>query len=135
MTDCIITKSGRTSGGYGHVYIKGKLIYAHRLAYCEANNLSIEDIKGKVIMHACDNPSCINPAHLSLGTQADNCKDTANKNRSTQGSRNTRSKLTESEVLEIRQLTNKTEQQLAAMYKVNRSIINRIRNRAIWTHI
>ena len=54
----------------------------HRLVYCEAHNLQLEDIAGKVIRHTCDNPRCINPEHLIIGTMADNNRDRALRGRS-----------------------------------------------------
>lgn len=61
--------------GYHNVYSKGKLERAHRLAYCFARRIPIEYIKGSVVRHTCDNPRCINPRHLILGTQQDNIDD------------------------------------------------------------
>jgi hypothetical protein len=59
-------------GGYGTLIRNGRLFYAHRYAY--------ELVKGPIpsgleILHACDNPPCINPAHLSVGTRSDNVRD------------------------------------------------------------
>ena len=53
----------------------------HRAEYCLANGLTLEDIAGLVVMHTCDNPRCINPEHLVLGTQRDNMLDMRNKGR------------------------------------------------------
>jgi hypothetical protein len=61
--------------------VAGKRHYVHRLAYCEAHAIDIEDIVGQVVMHTCDNPACINPEHLRLGTQADNLADMLSKGR------------------------------------------------------
>lgn len=70
-------------GGYLQVYADGKRQLAHRMAYCVANALDIVDIKGVVVRHTCDNPRCINPAHLMLGTQIDNIQDMLDRNRHT----------------------------------------------------
>lgn len=64
--------------GYGQFVVNGKAQQAHRVAYQIANG-SI-DTKS-VVMHKCDNPSCVNPAHLSLGTQKENIADMHNKGR------------------------------------------------------
>ena len=55
-----------TKAGYGHTGVRGKTEYIHRVAYCKAHGLDIEDIRGKVVMHTCDNPRCYNPENLRL---------------------------------------------------------------------
>lgn len=75
---CWLWQAGCTPRGYGMVNL-GRLAdgtqqttYAHRVAYVLAHG----DIPaGMVVMHSCDTPACVNPAHLSLGTQADNVSD------------------------------------------------------------
>jgi hypothetical protein len=52
--------------------------YAHRLAHFLASG---EDISGFVVRHDCDNPPCCNPSHLRSGTQADNMRDSIERNR------------------------------------------------------
>lgn len=63
--------------GYGQLRIHGRAWLAHRLAYCAY----VGGPEPKCVMHSCDNPSCVNPAHLSGGTQADNMRDMAAKGR------------------------------------------------------
>ena len=65
--------------GYGQVYYKGKPgVKAHKVAW----ELTYGPIpKGLCVLHKCDNPSCINPGHLLLGTQLDNIKDMTVKGR------------------------------------------------------
>jgi Zinc-binding loop region of homing endonuclease len=75
MTDCILSPYAAMRDGYSKVFVNGKRELAHRVAYCTANNLLLTDIRNKVIRHTCDNPKCLNPAHLIIGTQADNIKD------------------------------------------------------------
>lgn len=72
---------GKTwGGGYGYIWYKGKTVSAHRVS---ANVFFNFDIFSKfLVCHKCDNPSCINPNHLFIGTQDDNMKDMAKKNRS-----------------------------------------------------
>lgn len=57
-------------------------IRLHRYVYCKTHSLTKEDIVGKVIRHTCDNPRCINPEHLLIGTQRDNVQDRVERNRS-----------------------------------------------------
>ena len=71
--------------GYALVGIPGvrsRCVGLHRLVYCEHNDCTLDDIKGQVIRHTCDNPRCINPKHLLIGTLADNNRDRAERNRS-----------------------------------------------------
>lgn len=58
--------------------VKGRLEYTHRISYRLFNGLIPE---GHAVMHSCDNPPCVNPNHLSTGTQADNRRDCASKGR------------------------------------------------------
>ena len=92
-----------TCNGYGRFGLNGKMILAHRFAYEDINKKKIEE--GMCILHSCDNPKCVNPAHLREGTYLDNITDMINKNRQaiTRGERNGNCKLTELQVVEIRE--------------------------------
>lgn len=67
--------------GYGYICKLNRVLKAHRWVYCEANGCSIDSIKGMVIRHTCDNPACVNPEHLILGTQTQNTDDMAERRR------------------------------------------------------
>ena len=73
MKDCV--EHNQSSPRYGYTTRDGKTVGFHRLAYVEKHGMSLEDIKGLVVRHKCDNPRCINPEHLEVGTQADNNAD------------------------------------------------------------
>lgn len=60
----------------------GRSTRLHRLVYCKTHGLDLTDIAGKVVRHRCDNPRCIEPSHLLLGTRADNNRDRAMRGRS-----------------------------------------------------
>lgn len=82
MRPCNLFTGHVTKNGYGQKKYKGKLHYAHRIAYCEHNGVTMQDIAGKVVMHSCDVRHCTEPTHLSLGDQAHNLKDMCLRQRS-----------------------------------------------------
>ena len=89
--------------GYGQVTKNNKNLAAHRYSY----SLYKEDFDSKLLVcHTCDNRKCVNPNHLFLGSSQDNMDDMKSKNRQpdNKGIKNPRSKLTESEVLEIKRI-------------------------------
>ena len=76
-TGCIVWQKC-LNGGYGWLRRNGEEIRTHRLSY----KLNVGPIpQGLHVLHHCDNPPCINPDHLFLGTHADNMKDARNKGR------------------------------------------------------
>jgi hypothetical protein len=92
--------------GYGNTTFNGRKIPLHRKVYCTAYNISPESIAGLVVRHKCDNPRCINPEHLELGTVKDNVHDCITRGRArrgvSKGEQNGYSKLTAQQVDYIR---------------------------------
>jgi hypothetical protein len=90
----------------------------------------------KDVCHTCDNPRCCNPMHLWLGTRGENNSDRADKGRSApvRGESNPRAKLTEEDVIYIRQSSD-TCVSLGDHFGVDQSLISRIRLRKCWRHI
>lgn len=88
---CWEWRGARSKAGYGHFVLRfgtGKprrQWYAHRLALVLSG---IQIPSGAIAMHRCDNPPCVNPAHLLTGTHADNSRDMVTKNRQASGDRN-----------------------------------------------
>lgn len=120
------------SGGYGMMGYNGKNQRAHRVSY-EAYKGSIP--KGMVVRHTCDNPACINPDHLILGTQKDNVADREARNRRVvNGEQIGTSKLTEKDVLEIR-ASQENLDVLACRYGIDRSNVWMIRTGKSWRHL
>lgn len=75
--DCHVWTGTKTKSGYGMFFVAGKTLLAHRLVAC----LNGVDPLAQVVMHSCDNPSCVNPAHLSEGTHKLNSDDMVAKGR------------------------------------------------------
>jgi len=85
--DCWTWTGHKAEKGYGTFRLNGKMKKAHRVSY-EIENGFIDS--KKLVLHSCDNPSCVNPKHLSQGTNADNMNDMKSKNRQQKGSRHYR---------------------------------------------
>jgi hypothetical protein len=133
----VVTSHKQNTEGYPVLRRNGKPIKAHQYMYKKYNG----DIPIKmVICHKCDNPQCCNPEHLFLGTQADNVRDMffkeRNRNGDVKGEKNGSSKLTEKEVIEIRnECKNMKHKDIAKKYGVARNTITYILNNKLWKHI
>lgn len=117
--DCIVAAHRKHSPNYSRVNIAGKPQYVHRLLW---EYLYGEIPQGMHVLHRCDNPPCLNPDHLFLGTQADNNIDRAKKERGNV------SKTSPQQVREIRESKLKNIV-LASIYNVTPDAISRIKNR------
>lgn len=125
--------------GYGHFNLHGTTVYAHRLAW-ELVNGSIP--AGLVVCHHCDNPRCVNIAHLFLGTKADNMHDMIAKGRAVhnveiRGEAIGTAKLTTAQVREIRspQYADWTATDIAAQFGITKSLACKILSRQSWQHL
>ena len=127
-------------GGYGIVSYKLKPHRAHALSWEFANGTKPT---GMVICHKCDNPPCVRPSHLMLGTHRDNIRDMAakgrqglhrNPERAIRGTRHHNAKLTDELVREIR-TSSESAYALAKRLGVSEPTIARVRQRVTWRHV
>lgn len=125
---------GQTNGGYGVISCNGKDKYAHRVSWQIHNGNIPGDI---LVLHTCDNPPCVNPDHLWLGTDADNTNDKVKKNRHLCGSSQPNSKLHESDVLVIRELwsVGTSKKAIAWLFDIAEGTAYQIAKRTSWRHI
>ena len=134
-TPCMLWSGARDADGYGRRDpLGGRSWYVHRQIIAE--DLGWDAIEGKVILHACDNPSCYERTHLSVGSQVDNMQDALTKGRlySTAGEGNHRAKLSADQVREVRSRT-EPYAVLAAEYGVSKSTIAGIKRGISWKSV
>lgn len=134
---CWLWTGNKSNWNYGLFKAGEKDTYSHRFSWILHHGPIPE---GMCVLHRCDNPPCINPDHLFLGTFADNTHDMHKKGRAntSKGSQHCHAKLTESQVAEIRRryaLGNITQSELGAEFGVHRVSIRRIIKRKVWVHV
>jgi len=134
-TNCMMWRGAAGRAGYGTIGLPGLGSYpVHRLSF-ELFHAPIPD--GMFVCHSCDNPSCINPDHLWLGTSADNNRDMAKKKRGAVriGESNTQAKLSAPDIKRIRNLSSVPGVDLAKEYGVSPATICDIRKGRSWPHV
>jgi hypothetical protein len=135
ITNCWIWNS-TLRDGYGRFKVDKKMLTASRFSF---EYFKEKILDANVIMHLCDNPSCVNPEHLMQGTHKENSVDKVNKKRHVYGEKAWQHILSDQEVLEIKkaQLNYYYGQNndLAHFYKVNHRTISNIKNGTTWSHI
>lgn len=129
----------KSATGYGSFFFKRfyRSYPANRVAYAIHNGALPS---GLCVCHSCDNPGCVNPAHLFLGTLGENNTDRNNKGRTndSRGERNNACKLKEEQVREIRTLLGKgglSYKDLSKMFGVSPSQIGHIKTGFKWAHL
>ncbi|WP_158618922.1 MULTISPECIES: HNH endonuclease [Pantoea] len=137
QTECWEWQRHTNNAGYGKLTINGRGVYAHRLAY----QLTKGDLpQGMEVLHSCDNPACINPAHLAAGTHSQNMKDCSAKGRAkmptviVRGERNGAAKLREVDVRSIKRLLEKgwTQRDIAERFGISQSQVSHIKLGRAW---
>jgi len=136
--DCREWAGARNHNGYGRVQIGRRRLLAHRAAWEIAQG---PIPAGLHVLHHCDNPPCVKPAHLWLGTDADNVHDMDAKGRrvvkTTRGEQHPAALLTEAAVRVIRDRLRegRSHVSLGVEYGVDRSTITRLARGQTWTHV
>lgn len=112
----------------------GRSFRAHRYAFQLANGG--KEPEG-LVCHHCDNPKCVRPDHLFVGSAADNAHDRDHKGRSARGANNGNARLDSATVSEIRRLKadGASERQLARQFGVSNRTIGRVVRRECWRHV
>ena len=145
---CWLWQAARCRDGYGLYSIRqngiGKQYKAHRFVKMSQGEIIPS---GYVVLHTCDNPSCVNPDHLKIGTIQENNLDKLSKNRQLgpKGQKNSRSKLTDEQVKDIKKRARvgsrvgynngSNLKQLAKEYGTCIDTIRLIARNKIWRHI
>lgn len=136
-----VDKSGKcwlwkasTNGGYGQFRYNGKIVRAHRFSYAQKFGICPDDL---FVCHTCDNPLCVNPDHLFLGTDAVNKADMRSKNRHVFGERHPNRVLTKEVVIAIRHDAEIgiPQRVIANKFNTQRSQVSLIVNRKRWASI
>lgn len=131
VSGCHVWTGGVNKHRYGVLSFAGRKAFAHRLAY---QTWVGEIPEGFQVCHHCDNRRCLNPAHLFLGSNAENVADRNAKGRQARGERQGRAKLSDDDVRAIRASAARIVD-LAAQYGVAETTISNIRHGKRWTHV
>lgn len=147
MGDCIEWQGNRHDKGYGRQW-SAELNRYERATHIVLRDEGIDVPSGMCVMHTCDNPPCVNPDHLQIGTHADNMADMAKKGRaksggswkSQPGEMNGLAKLTEDNVRYIRRVYQPRHSQygtraLGREFGVSKTAISKAINGTNWSHL
>ncbi len=124
----ICTSHSRNVKGYPHIYRNGKFFNISRYLWEQKFGAIQEEM---CVCHKCDTPACINVEHFFLGTKINNNQDMKEKNRQAKGEKHGRCKLTEKQVLQIRQEVG-SQKSIAKKYGVSRREIGFIKSGKKW---
>lgn len=135
---CWLWSGADHSNGYGLVQWRGRSDCAHRAAYEAANGEGTT--AAVVVRHKCDTPACVNPAHLLIGTHADNMRDKRERGRQARGEGNGNAKLTISDIIAIRARCRPGDKRngvrpIARELRIDAATVRDIVLRRIWKHV
>lgn len=123
---------GPMGGTYGTIHAEGGSYGAHVAAHM----LFIGEVpKGSVVRHDCDNPRCVQPKHLRVGTHADNQADKVERNRQAKGQRVNTARLTEDDVRDILKRRSEGPTALATEYGITKAAVGHILTGRNWRHV
>lgn len=136
--ECVEWVGRRQRQGYGVVKLNGRERRAHRLIWEWANGRSVP--VGLFVRHRCDNPSCVNPRHLEVGSAKENSTDMSSRGRTYRpiGETHHMAKLSAADVSQIRKLSRDQREEpmyLAKQFGVSPSQIRRILRGQHWKHV
>ena len=128
---CFVWAGWVDAEGYGSICVEGKSTRVHRFVYEQCVGAIPE---GSVVRHTCDNPACINPAHLAIGTQYDNIQDKMRRGRQARGSSHGCATVTWDAIRSIRRLYMRgvRQVQLAAQFGLHQTQISNIVTGKSW---
>lgn len=131
--ECWIWARTTDRDGYGRFWAQKMDLRAHRISFWMHHG---ETPEGMCVCHRCDNPRCVNPAHLFLGSIVENRMDCVHKRRNTKGSAMHTAKLKEEDipVIRDRKRSGARSVELAMEYGVSNSTIKRIVSGSMWRH-
>jgi hypothetical protein len=135
-TGCWNWSGAVNSSGYGVVWNGSKRVYAHRWSYEQRHGVIPS---GLFVLNRCDNPRCVNPVHLFVGTHQDNMDDMRTKGRNyvAMGEDHPRARLTteQARAIKMRFATEETINEIAAGCRVNYGIVYAIAKGITWQHV
>ncbi|MBT8428379.1 MAG: HNH endonuclease [Gammaproteobacteria bacterium] len=130
------TLPGSRNLPYGIIQDRGSAKRAHRVSYELAHGVDLT--LGECVLHRCDNPRCVNPAHLFLGTKRDNAKDRDSKGRQAKGETSGMAKLSSKKAHAVRVLYSAggwSQAELAELFSVHQCTISSVVRNETWRSV
>lgn len=134
---CWLWTGSKMPRGYGRIGGGGKRgnpLLAHRVSW----EIHFGKIPARLIVcHRCDNPSCVNPTHLFVGTHEDNTQDAVRKGRISRGSSRHNARLSEKDIPEVRRrlAIGESYSSVAALFGVSAALIGDVARGVTWKHV